>query len=56
MNSTIASFQFCVNVCISYITDKTFIGLDNMSNTSSFLKETRTAYPSRAPGFPPDFR
>jgi hypothetical protein len=50
MNSTIASFQFCVN-----ITDETFIGLDNMSNTSSFLKETRTAYPSGAPGFPPDF-
>ena len=26
-----------------------------MSYTSSVLKETRTAYPSRAPGFPPDF-
>ena len=26
-----------------------------MINTSSVLKETRTAYPSRAPGFHPDF-
>jgi hypothetical protein len=55
INSTMASFQFCVNVCIPSITHETFIRLVCMSNTSSFLKETKTAYPSRAPGFPLDF-
>jgi hypothetical protein len=33
---------FSVNVCISFITHETFIGLDYVSNTSSVLKETRT--------------
>jgi hypothetical protein len=52
MSSTITSFQ--CKCCISSIAHETFIGLDYMSNTSSVLKETRTAYPSRAPWFPPD--
>ena len=52
MSSTITSFQ--CKCCISSIAHETFIGLDYMSYTSSVLKETRTAYPSRAPWFPPD--
>jgi len=44
-------FTYCF---LSSITDKTFIGLDYMSNTTGVLKESGTGYLSRTPVFIPD--